>query len=110
MAKQISFEYDGKQYTLEFTRKSIEMMERQGFNINDITDKPMTTLPALFAGAFIAHHRFVKRDIIDEIYSKLTNKQELLQKLAEMYNEPLEALMEDPDDNEGNALNWEASF
>ena len=85
-------------------------MERQGFNINDIADKPMTTLPALFAGAFIAHHRFVKRDIIDEIYSKLTNKQELLQKLAEMYNEPLEALMEDPDDNEGNALNWEASF
>lgn len=110
MAKQISFEYDGKQYILEFTRKSIEMMERQGFNINDITDKPMTTLPALFAGAFIAHHRFVKREIIDEIYSKLTNKQELLQKLAEMYNEPLEALMEDPDDNEGNALNWEASF
>lgn len=110
MAKQISFEYDGKQYTLEFTRKSIEMMERQGFNINDITEKPMTTLPALFAGAFIAHHRFVKRDIIDEIYSKLTNKQELLQKLAEMYNEPLEALMEDPDDNEGNAVNWEASF
>lgn len=110
MAKQISFEYDGKQYTLEFTRKSIEIMERQGFNINDIADKPMTTLPALFAGAFIAHHRFVKRDIIDEIYSKLTNKQELLQKLAEMYNEPLEALMEDPDDNEGNAVNWEASF
>lgn len=110
MAKQISFEYDGKQYTLEFTRKSIEMMERQGFNINDIADKPMTTLPALFAGAFIARHRFVKREIIDEIYSKLTNKQELLQKLAEMYNEPLEALMEDPDDNEGNAVNWEASF
>ena len=110
MAKQISFEYDGKQYTLEFTRKSIEIMERQGFNINDITDKPMTTLPALFAGAFIAHHRFVKREIIDEIYSKLTNKQELLQKLAEMYNEPLEALMEDPDDSEGNVVNWEASF
>lgn len=110
MAKQISFEYDGKQYTLEFTRKSIEIMERQGFNINDIADKPMTTLPALFAGAFIARHRFVKREIIDEIYSKLTNKQELLQKLAEMYNEPLEALMEDPDDNEGNAVNWEASF
>lgn len=110
MAKQISFEYEGKQYTLEFTRKSIEMMERQGFNINDITEKPMTTLPALFAGAFIAHHRFVKREIIDEIYSKLTNKQELLQKLAEMYNEPLEALMEDPDNNEGNVVNWEASF
>lgn len=110
MAKQIRFEYQGKQYTLEFTRRSIEIMERQGFNVNDITDKPMTTLPALFAGAFLANHRWVKREIIDEIYEQMSNKQELLQKLSEMYNEPLEALMEDPDENEGNVVNWEASW
>jgi hypothetical protein len=50
MAKQITFEFEGKNYTLEFTRKSIETMERQGFVIGDIVDKPMLTLPALFAG------------------------------------------------------------
>lgn len=110
MAKQIRFEYQGKQYTLEFTRRSIEIMERQGFNINDIADKPMTTLPALFAGAFLANHRWVKREIIDEIYEQMPNKEELLQKLAEMYNEPLEALLEDPNENEGNVVNWEASW
>jgi len=109
MAKQISFEYDGKQYTLEFTRKSIEIMERQGFNINDIIEKPMTTLPALFAGAFLANHKWVKKDVIDEIYSRMENKQDLLQKLTEMYNEPIEALFEEPKESEGN-VSWEASW
>ena len=109
MAKQITFEYDGKEYTLEFTRKSIETMERQGFVASDIVDKPMTTLPALFAGAFLAHHRYIKKELVDEIYSKMTNKQDLLSKLAEMYNEPIQALMEEPEDAVGN-VNWEASF
>jgi hypothetical protein len=109
MAKQIRFEYDGKEYTLEFTRKSIETMERQGFVASDMVDKPMTTLPALFAGAFLAHHRYIKKELVDEIYSKMTNKQDLLSKLAEMYNEPIQALMEEPEDAVGN-VNWEASF
>ena len=109
MAKQIIFDYNGKEYTLEFTRKSIELLERQGFVASDITEKPMTTLPALFAGAFLAHHRYVKREVIDEIFAKMTNRQELLSKLAEMYNEPLEALMEEPEPDEGN-VSWEASF
>jgi hypothetical protein len=109
MAKQIRFEHDGKEYTLEFTRKSIETMERQGFVASDTVDKPMTTLPALFAGAFLAHHRYIKKELVDEIYSKMTNKQDLLSKLAEMYNEPIQALMEEPEDAVGN-VNWEASF
>jgi hypothetical protein len=109
MAKQIRFEHDGKEYTLEFTRKSIETMERQGFVASDMVDKPMTTLPALFAGAFLAHHRYIKKELVDEIYSKMTNKQDLLSKLAEMYNEPIQALMEEPEDAVGN-VNWEASF
>jgi len=109
MGKQINFEYKGNDYTLEFTRKSIEIMERQGFAATDITEKPMTTLPSLFAGAFIAHHRYAKKEIIDEIFSKMTNKQELISKLAEMYNEPILALVEEPEESEGN-VSWEASF
>ena len=74
MAKTITFNFEGTEYTLEFTRASVATLERQGFNINDIADKPLTTLPALFAGAFIAHHRFVKREVIDRIFEKITNK------------------------------------
>lgn len=42
-------------------------MEDEGFVAQDIDRKPMTLLPALFAGAFKAHHRFVKQDMIDKI-------------------------------------------
>ena len=109
MSKQLEFTYNDREYVLEFTRKSVEQMERNGFVASDLQDKPMTILPALFAGAFIANHRFVKREVIDEIFGKITNKSELIGKLAEMYNEPIEALVSDPEESEGN-VNWTASW
>ena len=109
MSKQLQFTYKDKEYTLEYTRRSVERMERNGFNATEMCDKPMTTLPALFAGAFIANHPWVKQELINEIYSKMTNRQELIGKLSEMYNEPIEALLDDPEENEGN-LNWTASW
>ena len=113
MAKQLVI-YDpvsGVTYTLEYTRKSVEMMEKQGFIADDVEKKPMTMLPALFAGAFLAHHRFVKREIIDSIYKKLTNKDKLIEKLVEMYNEPIMTLLTEPEQegNEGN-LSWTADW
>lgn len=109
MAKQLRFEYEGKDYCLEFTRKTVTEMERNGFVANDINDKPMTILPALFEGAFLAHHRFTKKDVIQDMFSKMTNKEELIGKLAEMYNEPIAALVEEPEENEGN-VSWTASW
>ncbi len=109
MSKQLKFTYQDKEYCLEYTRKSVEMMEKGGFVASDIQDKPMTTLPALFAGAFLAHHRLVKQGVIDEIFSKMTNKSELIGKLAEMYNEPIMTLIDEPDEAEGN-LDWTASW
>lgn len=105
MAKQIIFSHDGKEYTLEFTRRTIKQMEDEGFVARNIDDRPMTLLPALFAGAFKAHHRFVKQELIDEIYSHMPNKEDLIGKLAEMYNEPIMALVEEPEESEGNT-NW----
>lgn len=101
----------GAAYTLEYTRKTVEMMEKQGFNINDVENKPMTMLPALFAGAFLAHHRFVKRDVIDGIFRRLNRKDELIGVLGEMYSEPLLSLLDEPDQTEdemGN-LGWETN-
>ena len=109
MSKQLSFNFEGKDYCLEFTRRTVEIMERNGFVASDVRDKPMSTLPALFAGAFLAHHRFTNHDLIDRIYEKMTNKQELIGKLAEMYNEPINALIDEPEENEGN-VNWTASW
>ena len=84
-------------------------MEKKGFVAAEVENKPMSTLPALFEGAFLAHHRFEKKENIDKIFAKLTNKQELIGKLAEMYNEPIMALVEEPGESEGN-VDWTASF
>ena len=111
MAKQLNFEYENKEYTLEFTRESIKQMEREGFVASDVVNKPMNTLPKLFAGAFKAHHKFdTKQKKIDEIFELFKNKQALIEKLAEMYSEPMETLMDDEAIDEGNAIAWEANF
>lgn len=109
MAKTIGFTYEGKDYTLEFTRRTIKQMEDEGFVAKNIDDRPMTLLPALFAGAFKAHHRFVKQDVIDEIYANMPNKDKLIEKLAEMYNEPILTLMEEPEDSAKN-VDWMTSW
>lgn len=108
-AKQIILTHEGKKYTLEFSRKSIETMERQGFVAADISTKPMTTLPALFAGAFQMHHRFLDKSVIDAMFYKIEDKEAFIGKLSEMYNEPLVTLVDEPEEDEGN-IKWEASW
>jgi hypothetical protein len=109
MSKQLNFKYNGTEYTLEFTRRTVEQMEREGFVADDIRTKPVTMLPTLFAGAFKAHHKFVKRETIDEIYAKMTNKGDLIGRLAEMYNEPIMALVDEPAESSEN-LTWTQSW
>nr|DAR21974.1 MAG TPA: protein of unknown function (DUF5055) [Caudoviricetes sp.] len=114
MAKQLTINdpTTGVTYTLEYTRKTVEMMEKSGFVADDVQRKPMTMLPALFAGAFLAHHRFVKRDVIDSIYARMTHKDELIAALVEMYNEPLLSLLDEPEQTEGDEgnLNWKTGW
>ena len=65
---------------------------------------------ALFAGAFKAHHRFVKQETIDKIYAAMPNKEYLIGKLAEMYNEPIIARMEEPDNKAGKNVEWTTNW
>ena len=107
MAKQLKFTYNDKEYTLEFTRRTVTEMEKKGFIAAEVETKPMSTLPALFEGAFLAHHRFEKQSVIDEIYSKMKDKMALIERLAEMYNEPIKAMLDEPE--EGN-VEWTPSW
>lgn len=111
MAKTLTFDYKGTEYTLEFTRRTVEQMERAGFKATMIVDQGMTMLPQLFAGAFRAHHPFMKADTISEIFKLIPDKGELISRLAEMYNEPLAELMAEPaKEDEGNVVSWKASW
>lgn len=109
MAKTLTFTYKDKEYTLEYTRRTIREMEKAGFVAEDISTKPVTTLPMLFAGAFKAHHRNLNPQLIEEIFENLGDRQELITKLGEMYSEPVLSLIQGDENAEGN-VTWTASF
>lgn len=109
MAKTITLTYKDATYTLEFTRRTVARLEANGFVLNEIGDKPATMIPLLYEGAFLAHHKMANNEIIWEIYDTIPDKEGLMKKLAEMYAEPLEALFEEPEENEKNAT-WGANW
>lgn len=104
----IDFEYEGKHYRLEYTPDSIKQMEAAGFTINDLSDKPATRIEQLWAGAFLANCRKTSTSVIRELYGKMKNKEKLLQKLTQMYNDALAYLLPDEED-EGN-VDWTATL
>lgn len=107
MAKTIKIPYGGKTYTLEYTRKIASTMEKQGFNINELGDKPATMIPLLFHGAFLMHHPNTKGDTKEKIYDSLKNRTKLVQALAEMYADAYNSLFDnDEEADEGNP-GWE---
>lgn len=108
-AKQLFLNHEGKRYTLEYNRNSIRQMERQGFKINESDGMPMSTVTALFNGAFIMHHRNIDPKTLDALYDTIPNKEAFLEKLSEMYSDPMLALVSEPEDTEGNTT-WEASW
>lgn len=108
MTTKIKFQYKGKEYVLEYTRNSVKEMERRGFVVEDVLKKPMSLLPEMFAGAFIANHRFTRRKDIDEMYQKFDNKSELLDALAEMYSLVIDEFVEELE-KAHNGLAWERS-
>ena len=108
MAKELTFTFEGNNYTLAFTRNTVKIMEANGFNAEELRAKPNLSIERLFAGAFLAHHKHTKQEVIDKIFKQLPQKDVLLTKLFEMYNEPMEALFAEPD--EGNAVSWTATF
>lgn len=98
--------YKGKNYELGFTRNTVMALERQGFVIGEMATKPMTMLPMLWQGAFAAYCKGTKRDLMDEIYDHIPDKEGLIAALAELYAEPLNVLTDEPAEGQGNAT-WE---
>ena len=100
---KISINYNEKDYTLEYNRQSVRMMESQGFVLEQISEKPVTMIPMLFSGAFAKNHRGIKRALIDEIYDECPDNTGLLDALMEMYAETLSTLTDEKKDG-GNAV------
>ena len=99
---KIALTYENKEYVLEYSRQSVRTMEAQGFVLNELETKPVTMIPMLYQGAFIKHHKGIKRNLMDEMYEEIADKTGLLSALMEMYAETLSTLTDDKEDV-GNA-------
>lgn len=92
--KPIVLKSKDTEYTLEFNRESIKFAEMRGFKIEEVAEYPMTKIPELFFYAFRMHHKNVARDKTDKIlFEEMGGVPEgLIERLAELYTEPFEAL------------------
>lgn len=111
-AKVINFHSpDGKDtYELTFTRDSVEMTERNGFQIGEYTQMKnlLANSKALFYGAFIARNRGIKRKVVDEMFAHIDEKEELMAMLLEMFMDASKSLLAtDTEDTSAKNAKWE---
>ena len=84
MNTKIELKYEGQNYTLEYDRAGIKLLESRGFNIDEFIEKPMTNTEMVFQGAFLKNHPNIKLATIDEIFKACPDKTGLMQTLNKM--------------------------
>ena len=86
---------DGTEYTLEFSRKSVEFAEKRGFKFDELGDYMMMRVPELFYYAFRMHHSYMTKKQTDEIlFDKLGGiSEEVLTRLGELYAQGYDTLV-----------------
>ncbi len=105
MAKQISFEFEKKQYTLEYSLRTAGRANEDGFILDELGDKPALMIPKLVYWAFVKNHKGITKQQTETIYEWIRDKTGFITALAEMYAEAVNALIDDDEDDKGNA-NW----
>lgn len=106
MNTKINITYKGEVFTLEYDRASIKLLEHAGFVSDEFLKKPMNNVELVFAGAFLKNHPNLPQTKIDDIYKSCKDKSGLVSHLNAMIQETYDALLEEPEGDEGNA-SWE---
>lgn len=109
MGKELKLKHGGKEYTLGFNRKAIELLEQQGYSITTMGEKPYSTMSALFAGAFYKNHRGMSVFEIEKIMEDIRDPDGMFEKITDMYQETIEHTFTAKGDEEKNGT-WEASW
>lgn len=91
---------EGREYTLEFSRKTVARAEQAGLKIDDIDSKTMTMIPLLFWAAFLMHHPHMTKEQTDKILFDGMGgiSKEELEHLGRLYVEPLKTLVSSEED------------
>ena len=102
---------NGREYTLEFSRKSVAKAEQAGLEVNRLESASMTMIPILFWGAFLMHHPQMTREQTDKIlFDGLggLNATEM-EYLGRLYAEPFQTLIS-AEGAEGNPRRMAVKF
>lgn len=86
---------EGREYTLEYSRRTVAKTEQAGLDINKLESASMTMIPLLFWGAFLMHHPHMTRDQTDKILFEGLgglNEDEMTY-LGKLYAEPFQTLI-----------------
>lgn len=89
----------GREYTLEFSRKTVAKTEQAGLDVSRLESASMTMIPLLFWGAFLMHHPHMTREQTDKIlFDGLggLNEQEM-ERLGKLYAAPFQTLIASED-------------
>lgn len=87
---------DGKEYTLEFSRKTVSIAEDAGFSLKDISAKPMSSVTTLFHCAFLKNHPYMtsretERILFEELGGIGNLPEGMIERLMELYAAPFES-------------------
>ena len=88
-------EENGREYTLEFNRRTVVRAEQAGLDISKLDSYPMTMIPILFWCAFLYHHPYMTKEQTDKILFEGLGgigKDEIV-RLAALYAEPFQTLI-----------------
>ena len=112
MNKEIKLNYKGTEYTLTYNRMAVKIIESQGFELEKFSKQGSTFLvrrmiELVFSGSFLANHRKVSQNTIDEIYKSCPDKSGLISNLTEMINDCYNSLTEEPKDGDEGNVTWE---
>ena len=101
MAKTLTLkDENGHAYTLEYNRRTAQLIEKQGFTLDALTSQPNTMIPLLVWGAFYTHNQKMNQDSAVGVYLLQNHKQDLISALADMYADTINTLI-DPDEDTG---------
>lgn len=107
MSKKIMLTYDGREYVLMFTKRTLEDACNMGITPDHLSQNPMKVV-RLFHQAFMAMQPKTTFNKAQEIYFSQNKKEKLIEALIMLWNDVTDGIVEDADDT-GNVA-WAVNF
>lgn len=107
LAKYLTFDYHGTTYTMEYNRRSVEVLQKQlGVDVTELVkgNVNILDLPAMFRCSLILHHPNMKQETVDMLFAAMGDRAGLLRALSEMILGTVNTLYEEP--KSGNVISW----